>query len=62
MILFPSVCSKGCITEHKQAVPHSVGVEHTLRPGSTGQDIRPFMSNIVDNKGDLKIIHLLKYF
>jgi len=56
------VCCEGCKTEHKQAVPHSGGVENTFRPVSTGQDIRHFLSNIVVNKGDLKIIHLLRYF
>jgi len=62
MILGTEVCCEGCKTEHKQAVPHSGGVENTFRPVSTGQDIRHFLSNIVVNKGDLKIIHLLRYF
>jgi len=37
-----AVCCKGCITQRKQPVPHSVCAEQSLRLGSTGQDIHCF--------------------
>ena len=46
-----------CITDHKQAVPHSVCVEWSFRTTSNGQDIHHFMSNIVVDNCELKIMY-----
>ena len=56
IILGTAVCCEGCITEHKQAVPHSVGAERTFRTGSTGQGIRRRLQNIDANMCELKVI------
>jgi len=42
MILVTLMCCEGCITEHKQAVPHSVCLERSFRSESTGQGIHRF--------------------
>ena len=47
----------GCITDHKQAVPHSVCAERSLRARSTGQDINLFIPYIVADNCDIKIIY-----
>ena len=57
MMLGTAVCCEGCITEHKQAVSHSVCAEGSLRARSTDQDIHRFLSNIVTDIRDLKIVY-----
>jgi hypothetical protein len=51
------VCRECCITEHKQAVKHSVCAERYFRTRSAGQDIYRFLPNIVANIGDLKVVY-----
>jgi hypothetical protein len=56
MILDNAVCCEGCITEHKQAVGHSVYAEQYFRTGSTGQGYHGFLPNVVADIGDIRII------
>ena len=51
------VCQECCITEHKQAVPTNVCAKQYFTPTSTGQDIRPFQPNIVEDNGGVNIIY-----
>jgi hypothetical protein len=53
-----AVCCEGCITEHKQAVPHSVGAERTFRTVPTGQGVRRFPQNIDANMCELKVTYI----
>ena len=51
------MCCEGSITEHKQAVPHSVRAERSFGPGTTGKSIRRRLQNIDANMCDLKFIY-----
>jgi hypothetical protein len=51
------VCCEGCINKHKQAVPHSVFAEGSLRNRSTDQDIYRILSNIVTDNCEVKIVY-----
>jgi len=51
------VCCEGCITEHKQVVPHSVCAEWSFGSGSTAQGIHRFITNIVSVKCDFKVVY-----
>ena len=52
-----AVCRECCITEHKQAVPNNVCAKQYFTPTSTGQDIRLFQPNIVEDNGGINIIY-----
>jgi hypothetical protein len=51
------VCCECCITEHEQAVPHSVCAEPSFRTRSTGKDILRIDTCIVAENCDLKFIN-----
>jgi hypothetical protein len=51
-------CCEGCISEHKQAVPHSVFLQNWIK----WSRFSSFLPNVVDDNGDLKIIYFTSYF
>jgi hypothetical protein len=56
-ILGTAVCCEGCVTAHKQAVPHCVCAERSVRTVSTGQVIHRVVPNVVADNCDLIIIY-----
>jgi len=57
MILGTAVCRECCVSEHQQAVEHSVCAKRYFIPASAGQNIHHFLPNTMADNGDFKIVY-----